>query len=48
MSTNPTTAPAAAGNERGKGRPERRERRDDREKRKESIHGARCIYQPRI
>ena len=28
MSTNPTTAPAAAGNERGKGRPERRERRD--------------------
>jgi small subunit ribosomal protein S5 len=34
MSTNPTTAPAAAGNERGKGRPERRERRDDREKEK--------------
>ena len=33
MSTNPTTAPAA-GNERGKGRPERRERRDDREKEK--------------
>ena len=34
MSTNPTTAPATAGNERGKGRPERRERRDDREKEK--------------
>jgi small subunit ribosomal protein S5 len=34
MSTNPTNAPAAAGNERGKGRPERRERRDDREKEK--------------
>ena len=34
MSTNPTTAPAAAGNERGKGRPERRERRDDSEKEK--------------
>ena len=34
MSTNPTTAPASAGNERGKGRPERRERRDDREKEK--------------
>jgi len=34
MSTNPTTAPATAGNDRGKGRPERRERRDDREKEK--------------
>jgi len=32
MSTNPTQAPA--GNERGKGRPDRRERRDDREKEK--------------
>ena len=38
MSANPTTAAAPAGNERsndrGKGRPERRERRDDREKEK--------------
>jgi small subunit ribosomal protein S5 len=36
MAINPTTseAPAAAGNDRGKGRGERRERRDDREKEK--------------
>jgi small subunit ribosomal protein S5 len=34
MSTNPTTAAAPAGGDRGKGRPERRERRDDREKEK--------------
>jgi small subunit ribosomal protein S5 len=34
MSTNPTTTQAPAGGERGKGRPERRERRDDREKEK--------------
>ena len=34
MAINPTTseAPAAAGNDRGKSRGERRERRDDREK----------------
>ena len=34
MSTNPTTTQTPAGGERGKGRPERRERRDDREKEK--------------
>jgi hypothetical protein len=32
MSANPTAAPTTASNDRGKGRPERRERRDDREK----------------
>ena len=34
MSANPTAAPTTASNDRGKGRPERRERRDDREKEK--------------
>jgi len=34
MFTNPTTTQTPAGGERGKGRPERRERRDDREKEK--------------
>ncbi len=32
MSANPTAAPTTASNDRGKGRPERRERRDDRDK----------------
>jgi small subunit ribosomal protein S5 len=34
MSANSTAAPTTASNDRGKGRPERRERRDDREKEK--------------